>query len=271
MKSARRRPGWEGHLLLLYHEESQRRSEVRAWVRNGLQVGAKILYIEPEDESHERSLSGLLEDHPDAVDAMDRGQIQVIPANHVAYDPAWQASTVERALRRYPVVRWSGDVRTAWGVMPQGRHAEIEWATDDVCHSRPVSVMCQYPVRASMGLLGPVSAAHRAGLRERLLRVTPLDGGGLALRGELELSNQDIMRSVLVAATAATTEDQFAVDLSGLDFVDVGGIRTLRIGTAPYRRRGGQVLLRAAQQHVDRILRMLGVDREQGFLTEALG
>jgi hypothetical protein len=48
-------------------------------------------------------------------------------------------------------------------------------------------------------------------------------------------------------------------------------IRTLRIGTAPYRRRGGQVLLRAAQRHVDRILRMLGVDQEEGFRREALG
>ena len=102
-----RGPGWDGHLLLLYHDESQRRREVEAWVRRGLEVGAKILYIEPGDELPARSFAGLLRDSPQAVEAMGRGQIQVIPADPVAFDPAWQASVVEQALREYPFVRWS--------------------------------------------------------------------------------------------------------------------------------------------------------------------
>ena len=71
MRPAGRRPVWDGHLLLLYHDESQRRTEVAAWVARGLGLGAKILYTEPEDESPERSLSGLLQSEPEAVAALE--------------------------------------------------------------------------------------------------------------------------------------------------------------------------------------------------------
>lgn len=271
MRPLGRGPGWDGHFLLLYHEESQRRAGVAAWVRRGLELGAKILYTEPQDESPERSLSGLLQDQPAALEAMERGQIEVVPADQTAYDPAWQAAMVEETLREgYPSVRLSGDATTAWSVIPQRRHADIERATDQLCRSRPVSVMCQYPARESLGVLRLVSTTHGAGLRERLFRAAPLRGG-VALSGELDLSNQGILRSLLLGATSTTEHDPFVVDLSGLDFVDVGGVRTLMAGTDPYRSQGGHVRLQAPQPHVDRLLRLLGVDRTQGILTEDLG
>lgn len=265
-----RRPNWDGHLLLIYQEEVQRRAEVAAWLRRGLDLGAKILYIEPPDEPATRSLAGLLRDQPDAVDAMQRGQIQIVPADQAAYDPAWQASVVARALRQgYPSVRWSGDATTAWRVMPQIRHADVERATDQVCKSGAVSVMCQYPAREAAGVLRRVSAAHGAGLRERLLQITPIDGG-LAVSGELEVSNEAILRPVLIAATTTPERDPFVVDMSGLDFVDVSGVRSLMAGTDRYRRLGGHVRLQSPQPHVNRLIRLLGTDRERGILTEDL-
>ncbi len=269
MAPAFRERDWDGHLLALYNDESQRRGQVDAWVRRGLELGAKILHIEPSDESPARSLSGLLRDQPDAREAMTSGQIQVIQASDQAYDPSWQARLTERALGRYPCVRWSGDALTAWSVMPQVRHAEIERATDAVCRSQPVSVMCQYPARASAEVLRSVSAAHSAGLRATLLRAVPLSNGGLAVTGELDRSNQDIMRSVLLAATT-TDCDPFVVDLSGLRFLDVGGARALAAGTDSYRRSGGHVRLQVPRR-VGRLVRLLGLDRERGILTEALG
>jgi anti-anti-sigma factor len=266
--SAFRERDWDGHLLALYKDESQRRGQVAAWVRRGLEVGAKILHIEPSDESPARSLSGLLRDQSDAVEALTSGQIQVVPASDQAYDPTWQASTTQRALGSYPCVRWSGDALTAWSVMPQARHAEIERATDEVCTSQPVSVMCQYPAGASAGVLRSVSAAHSAGLREALLRAVPLSDGGLAVSGELDRSNQDVMRSVLLAATT-TDRDPFVVDLSGLQFLDVGGARALVAGTASYRRSGGHVRLQVPPR-VDHLVRLLGLHRAHGILTEAL-
>jgi anti-anti-sigma factor len=271
MRHAGRQPGWDGHLLLLYHEESQRRVEVAAWVRRGLELGAKILYVEPPDEPPARSLSGLLQDLPEAVAALQSGQIQLVAADEAAYDPAWQASVVERALREgYPSVRWSGDATTAWRVMPQLRHADVERETDQVCKSGSVSVMCQYPVSEVGGILRRVSAAHAAGLRERLLQTAPIEGG-LALFGEADISNLGILCSVLMAATTTTERDPFVLDLSGLDFLDVGGVRTLRAGTDSYRSRGGHVRLLSPQPLVERLIRLLGVDHERGFLTEGMG
>lgn len=233
MKPLDRRPDCEGHLLLLYHEESYRRTGVAAWLRRGLELGAKILYIEPPDELSARSLSGLLQDQPDAGEAVERGQIQVVPADRTAYDPLWQASVVEDALRQgYPSVRWSAEATTAWSVMPRNRHADFERTTDRLCQSLPVSVMCQYPARESIEVLGPVSSVHASGLRERLFQAAPFEGG-LAVSGEVDASNHDILRALLQAATAATDRDSFVVDLSGLDFLDVRGARALMAGTGP--------------------------------------
>jgi anti-anti-sigma factor len=103
-----------------------------------------------------------------------------------------------------------------------------------------------------------------------MLQATPIEGG-VAVSGQLDVSNLAVLRSFLLAATTTTWRDPFVVDLGGLDFVDIGGVRTLLVGTAHYRRLGGHVRLRAPQPHVDRVIRLLGVDREQGFRTEAMG
>lgn len=264
------RPGWDGHLVLLYNEEAQRRTGVAAWVRRGLELGAKILYTEPPGELPDRSLPGVLQDQPDAEKAVERGQIQVIPASDTAYDPDWQASVVQDALDQgYPSVRWSGEATTAWGVMPRARHADIERATDQLCRSLPVSALCQYPARESMEVLRLVSTVHGSGLRERLFQASPFEGG-LAVAGEIDVSNHDILYSLLLAATAATGGSLFVLELSRLDFLDVGGSRTLMAGTASYRSRGGQVRLQAPQPHVDRLIRTLAIDRARGILTEEM-
>lgn len=270
MQPAYPEPGWDGHVLALYTGESQRRGQVEAWVRRGLDVGAKILLIEPSGQPPTRSLSGLLGHQADALEAMMSGQIEVIPASQEAYDPAWQASVSQRSLRRYPLVRWAGDATTAWAVMSRTRHAEIERVTDMVCESQQVSVMCHYPASAAMETLGDLSATHSAGMREELLQATPMADGGLAVSGEVDCSNQALLRSVLLAATRTAELATFVVDLSGVRFLDVAGVRALLAGTDPYRGQGGQVRLYAPPR-VDRLVRLLGLDREPGILTEALG
>ena len=74
-------------------------------------------------------------------------------------------------------------------VMPQDRLADIERATDKLCKSTPLSVMCQYPGRASMEVFQSVSAEPGAGLRERLLQAAPIEGG-IDVAGELDISNK---------------------------------------------------------------------------------
>src|SRR6476619_323553 len=104
-------------------------------------------------------------------------------------------------------------------------------------------------------------------MRELLFQAAPFDGG-LAVSGEVDASNHDILRALLQAATAATDRDSFVVDLSGLYFLDVRGARALMAGTGAYRRHSGQVRLREPQPVVDRVIRLLAFDRSRGVLME---
>jgi anti-anti-sigma factor len=258
------RPGWDGHLLLVYGEESHRRAGVAAWVRRGLELGSKILYTQPPDDP-DRSFSGLLPDGPDALEAMDRGQIQFVPADPKTYDAAFIESSVDGALSEgYPSVRWSGDAPTAWDVIPRSRHELVEQATDEMCTSRPLSVLCQYPALACGDAIGFLSRSHGGGLREQLFQAAPVDGG-LAIAGELDATNHNVLRSLLTTATTAPDRDPFVLDLSWLDFLDLPGARALLFGTLEHRTGGGHVRLEGAQPHVAQLINLLGIDQAEGM------
>lgn len=202
-------------------------------------------------------------------EAVQRGQLQVFSAGDGrVYDQAWQASLLDEALADgFPAVRWSAEADTAWSVMPRALHADIEWATDDLCRTRPVSVLCQYPAELQETTMETVCAMHTDGLRGSLVRTSPIPGG-MAIAGEVDRTNAGIVHSALAAQSAAMGETAFVVELSGLDFVDLAGARALVTGTAGCRAAGGSVCLRAAQPPVDRLLRLLGVDRFDGFRVE---
>jgi anti-anti-sigma factor len=257
--------------MLVHSDERQRRAAVVGWVRRGLGVGAKILYTEPADEPAERALVNVLERHKvDVHRAVDRGQLQVIPADDVTCSTTWQMGTIDAALAvGYPSVQWSAEAETAWGIMSPTKHADIEWATDELCQSRPVSILCQYPSSLSPATMQTVCAMHRSRVRESLLHTFSVPGG-IALAGEVDVSNQSILHSSLTAACGATEVGHrfVVVDLSRLTFLDVAGTQALLTGTAAHRTNGGSVLLSAAQPPVDRILRLLGVDREPGCIVQ---
>lgn len=271
MLSLGRQPvGWDGHLLLLHRSESQRRAGVCAWVRRGLELGEKIVYTEPPEQPAGRSLVELLQDEADASVAIERHQIEVVLAHETAYDPAWQAAMVGHALDEgYPSVRWSGEAATAWAVMPRARHAEVERATDALCRSQRLSVMCQYSLSDAGAELADFCAVHGAGVRDGLLTALPFDGG-LGVAGEADLSNRDTLGALLSAATSTSEREEFVVELSGLDLLDVGGTRALVRATTSYREGGGLVRLAGARPHVAHLIRLLRVQRLPGLLIEAM-
>jgi anti-anti-sigma factor len=263
--------GWDGHVVLVHAGERQRRAGLTAWVRRGLDLGAKILYIEPAHEPADRALVGVLhEGGVDVASLTERGQLQVFPADERVYDTQWQASVTDEALSDgYPTVRWSGEAGTAWSLMSQGVHAEIERATDELCRERPISVLCQYPSDLLEADLQAVCAMHGGGLRETLVQTSPVPGG-MAVAGEIDHSNARIVHVALAAASATRTEgdDPFLLGLAGVDFLDVAGARALLTGTSAHRARGGVVRVPEVQPPVGRLLRLLGVDRFDGFSLE---
>ncbi|MFC6083595.1 STAS domain-containing protein [Sphaerisporangium aureirubrum] len=118
------------------------------------------------------------------------------------------------------------------------------------------------------GIPGPVLAPvialiPRTAARCPLL-VTPLpDRAGLRIEGELDCATLP----VLTRALASIGGGDFSVDLSGLTFTDVGGLRAL-VTTAGLP--DGRVLtLRSAPWHVRRLLYFTGWHRTPGLRLHA--
>lgn len=234
-------------------------------------MGAKIVYVESSEVGPARSvLRWLSHEGVEVAAELSSGQLQLARVDVKSWSPRWQVAVVERALAEgYESVRWSVQARTAWAVLPGLDHEVWEWVTDELCHIRPVSVLCQYPSQLPRVQLQTVCAMHRDGLRETLLQVHPTETG-LALAGEVDRSNQRLLRSALTAATATggRGRDPFMVELDGLDFLDLAGVRALLAGTSSHRTIGASVGLRAAQPNVQRLLRMLGVNLLDGIILE---
>jgi anti-anti-sigma factor len=260
---------WDGHLLLLHHDEAQRRRGVAAWVRRGLDLGEKILYTEPAEQPPGRSLRELLVDQQlDVGEALASGQLSVVVAGELAYDADWQNCVVESALKEgYPSVRWSGEAETAWSVMPRPVHETLELATDGLCRDRPVSVMCQYSTAETDQRLTAWCHLHGAGLRERSVALACIPSG-VALSGEIDITNHSIVRSALTAATSRSRRPACTLDLSGLRFLDVRGADAIVAGTDGYRRAGGRVLIIGAEGPVARVLRILDIGERGGISME---
>jgi len=131
---------------------------------------------------------------------------------------------------------------------------------DELCHSYPVSALCQYG-SAAPGVLTGLATAHPDGVRSALLQTGPLgDGGALIVVGEIDTSNDELF-TCTVRAAAERSRDVLHLDLRGVTFLAAGGCRALAVGTREFRARGGRLILRDPAPMVEHILRMVGLDR----------
>ena len=262
------RPDWHGHLLLIHHTEQERRAGVATWVRCGLELGEKVLYIEPPGEPVERSLADVLAEQQVVVDgAAARGQLQILPAHEDIYSADGLADAVDHALAQgYRGVRLSAEARPQ-RVLSGRAHEDLEWATDLLCRTRPVSVLCQYSADLARKALPEVLAMHGDGVRETLLHTARLPGG-IIVRGEVDVSNHDVLhwrraggharRRGLVRGgpePAGVPRRQRSEGVAG---------RPRR----SYRHGGGRVRLRGPQHLVNRVLELCRVDQAGGLRVD---
>jgi anti-anti-sigma factor len=203
----------------------------------------------------------------EASAALTSGRLEVVPASAGAYDPRWQQGVLQAAFDDgYPEVRWSGQASTAWGVMTPSEHRSVEVATDELC-GPGVSVLCQYSFEEAGAALAEISRLHSAGVREGSLTAVPTREG-LALAGEADLSNHEVLGAALSSAARRPPRGRLVLDLGGLEFLDIGACRTLLAATDGYRRRGGRVEIRRGPRRVARVLRLLGTVDEIGLSLE---
>ncbi|MDF5754629.1 STAS domain-containing protein [Spongiactinospora sp. TRM90649] len=103
---------------------------------------------------------------------------------------------------------------------------------------------------------------------DQLLRITPLaDRAGLRIEGEVDYATLPALRRALASMGGGS----FIVDLGGLAFIDVGGLRALVTTAAALHDDGsGHVLtLRSAPWHVQRLLNITGWHKAPGLRLHA--
>ncbi len=255
--------GWDGHLLLLYRSEQERRSSLVAWVRRGLEHGEKVVYSEVPGPAA-RSLPAVLAQRGvDVAAASAEGRLVVLPPDEF-YPPGGQVEVVKQALADgFPGVRLSAESGAARSVLTAAAYTEVERRMSDLCRSLPVSALCQYDETATSGDgLRPLVSLHLGGVRGARL-ASGAAAGALAIAGEIDISNEDLLAAVLETA-AGTAGGTLHVDLGGVTFLGAAGCRALLQGTDRFRRGGGRVVLDAARASVGHLLQIVGIDRAPG-------
>ncbi|MEU8143251.1 STAS domain-containing protein [Nonomuraea sp. NPDC048901] len=99
-------------------------------------------------------------------------------------------------------------------------------------------------------------------LADRLLRITPLvDPVGLRIEGELDHATLPALTGALAALAGG---GGFCVDLGGLVFCDVGGLRAL-VAAAAGMRDGHALTLRSPSPQLRRLFQLTGWHQTAGL------
>jgi anti-anti-sigma factor len=257
--------GWDGHILLLHGSESERWSDLAAWVRRGLENDEKVIYAEAGGTRPERSVMRILRDKGiDADAAASEGRLTVTPLLESCppQGPEWLAEMVDRALAEgYRGLRISAEASAALTVMPEDAHSEVERSVDRLCRTHRLSALCQYDQARTVGdLLQDAASSHACGsIRQGALHIAQHDDR-LVLVGEIDLSNQEVL-ACAVRAAADRTSGALRLDLSQVDFLGAAGCHALHDGTIDFRAQGGRVQFIAPKPRIERVLRLAGIVR----------
>lgn len=259
-------PGWDGHLMLLHTSESERRAGLAAWTRDALEHEEQVIYAERDSEPEARSLLALLDDHGIDGEAatVQRRLVRIAPDAFYEGMFTGMFGLYEEALHDgFRGVRVTAEVSEALAVMSDADHLLVEYQANELYREQRVSVLCQYGRRdLTPQRLGAVTTVHLAGIRERQLTSSDYPGG-LSLAGEIDLANEDLLECALlaVAQDGGTT---FSLDLHGVSFLGVGGVRVMESATREYRSLGGVLRVLFPQPAVEQTLRLLRFDQLPG-------
>ncbi|HEU5031909.1 MAG TPA: STAS domain-containing protein [Spirillospora sp.] len=98
-----------------------------------------------------------------------------------------------------------------------------------------------------------------------LLRIEgAADAPWLRMAGEVDVSNAADLTRALRAARARIDGD-LHLDLAGVDFIDVAGLRTLTLAARDLAGRDGLLVLHSVTPHIDKLVRLIGWDAVPGL------
>lgn len=275
------------HLCFVFGDERERAAVTAAFVRDGIQCHDKVIYIAEDDGPAPVRVRATLTGAGIDVDGLVAGgQLLILPADLVYmidgyFDidrtVAMMESLIEQtAAEGYRLLRVTGE--TGWvprhGIAMQ-QIVAYEQAVSPLAVDGKVLALCQYDHRAFAAAdMAVVDAAHdgrtaeNAQFEDGELVIRRRGGAtpGLGLSGAVGDSGHSPLAQALKVALAdgADLDEDLHVDMSGLDFIDLEGLRLL-MATRQDLSDGRSLLLERPAAHVRRVIRMAGWDTADSF------
>ncbi|MFC6886580.1 MULTISPECIES: MEDS domain-containing protein [Actinomadura] len=278
------------HLCLTYDNEEERYAVLMAYIRDGLRADHKIIYLADQENPRdvlERLAAEAGKDEDALRTAADEGHLAIRPIIEAfmatgRFDPdetvALLGTEIELALvQGYDGVRITGETSFSVRGWPGTEHfAEFEHKCQQAFQAPGTRAMaiCQYDRR----WFGPdqlriLESCHDGRVRvddlyaDGVLTITPtFTPPGLRLTGAVDESTLPGLLEALHGA--AGRAGHLCLDLSGLEFCDLEGLRVLigagREGASLER----QVVLRGMPDYLGLMMRLAGWDSAPGVYLE---
>lgn len=273
------------HGCWFFASPEEHREGVIRFVRQGLESGAKVLYL--ADAAGLETADGYLRGAGLDPDALLAGRDLVMRSAQAAggSDPsldgeahvALYAQLLEQARDEGYRALWITADRTRevlWHMGHAGLLREEQLVEDFLAARVDALLVCQYDgsgIRElSAHALRSVHNVELAGeelrpLGRKLppLQVTPMEGG-VALSGEVDLSTWPTLRNAL-SRLSARGDGDVVLDVAGLSFIDTNGM-TLIQEAARDLDGSRRLVVRGATPMMFRVAEILGLDREPGLV-----
>lgn len=256
------------HVCWVYADAEEFADVARRYVAEGLARGERLLWIGEADPATVAAASGLL----DLGGLLARGALQVLDVrsgyeSSGAFTPGDQLAFYDAATRQalddgFTGLRVVADVSPIAGD-PQRRPDLVRWEhlADEFIGSRSGMVaLCAYSGRLDPEALADVASVHplvHAPDGCPPFRVW-FDGDTLAAAGTLDTFGADRLEQVLTGTHVDLPV--VTLDLTRVDFVDVGGCRTLARWARRLQDRGARLELTGTSRIFRRMWRILGFD-----------
>ncbi|WP_370078583.1 anti-sigma factor RsbA family regulatory protein [Streptacidiphilus sp. MAP12-16] len=274
------------HLCFVFGDERERAAVTTSFVRDGIAANDKVLYLAEDDgPALVRVRETLIGSGIDVDGLSATGQLVLVTAEQTylldgRFDIERTVSLLEALIAQagaegFRLLRVTGE--TGWVARHGILMSEIiayEQAVSPLAVGGKVLALCQYDHRAFAAAdMVAVDQAHDGRATENaqfengelVIRRRHGDTPGLGLTGAVGEEGHTPLAKALDAVLAeSSTEEDLHVDMSGLDFIDLEGLRLL-VTTRQDLGDGRAMHLERPAPHVRRVIRMAGWDAASSF------
>ena len=259
-----------GHILLLHYSDRERMRYVADWFGAGLLTDDKLLYVDVANRGVEQLSAELRGRGFDADRALCNKRLEFVNLEDIIAAGV-EGGLVDRALldEDHGGVRMAVRGDAGAEALGPAAYAEVEQALARLCHTRRLSVLCQYDGRTTRSsALELALDLHPDWVYESDLSVLRREHV-IRIEGAVASLDTDVVSRSLERMTRdLSTDDVLALDLRQVVSLTPAALAALVEGTHAYRTNGGRVRCALPAGALGRLLATAHVDDMDGFEVE---